>query len=286
MKRIIIGVVLLFTLLFCFQFFLVPVMADSGWDSDYSSDSGSSWSDSDYGGSWNDHDYSHSSSSSGSSGSISIAELIVLLTVVIFIFVMVVLANILVMSTPRYRQKKAYTIYVDHTKLVQQFFPEYTERQLINMLYEIFLKIQNAWMNFDYDALKQLCSDELYQSYKSDLEVLKLKNGQNIMNDFCLESASIKDISEDNGVLIITALMHVSFYDYVIDTKSGVVTRGNKQKILYNQYELTFVYQKELLVDKCPNCGSPLTGNECSFCHTVVNTGSKGFLLSKKEKIG
>jgi len=46
-------------------------------------------------------------------------------------------------------------------------------------------------MNLDYEALSKLCTNELYNFYKADLEVLKLKNGQNIMSDFNLQTIII-----------------------------------------------------------------------------------------------
>ena len=39
-------------------------------------------------------------------------------------------------------------------------------------------------MEFDYNKLKEILSDELYNPYEVDLEVLKTKNQKNIMKDF------------------------------------------------------------------------------------------------------
>lgn len=50
--------------------------------------------------------------------------------------------------------------------------------------YQIYYDIQMAWMDFDYDVLKTLVTDELFHMYKNQLETLKMKNQQNIMSNF------------------------------------------------------------------------------------------------------
>ena len=39
--------------------------------------------------------------------------------------------------------------------------PGNTLSSLKTMAYDNFLKVQKAWMNFEYDKLRELCTDEL-----------------------------------------------------------------------------------------------------------------------------
>ena len=83
-------------------------------------------------------------------------------------------------------------------------------------------------MNFDYDKLQELCSDELYNSYKKELEVLMFKNDQNIMNSFHLKEISIENVIEQKDYLEISIYLDITFKDYVIDRSTKKVIQGNK----------------------------------------------------------
>lgn len=49
--------------------------------------------------------------------------------------------------------------------------------------YHIYRQLQVAWMNFDYDKIKELVSDEMYNMYVNQLETLKVKNQKNMMEE-------------------------------------------------------------------------------------------------------
>ena len=44
---------------------------------------------------------------------------------------------------------------------------------IIERAFENFIAIQYAWSEFKYKKLRELCTDELYNSYKSQIETLK-----------------------------------------------------------------------------------------------------------------
>ena len=150
-------------------------------------------------------------------------------------------------------------------------------------LYQIFVDVQMAWMEFDYDKLSKLCSNELYNSYKSDLEALKLKNGKNIMNDFNLVSLNITNAYRENNMLSVEVLLHIKFHDYIIDTSNNKVIRGDKNRIYDNNYILIY-RKKDEKIKKCPSCGADITDSfdRCSHCgNTIVNNNDNYVLVSK-----
>ena len=142
---------------------------DSGWDSSYDGgdDSYESY----------DYDYNRYSKNNSSSNTDDA-------------FVMLIVLIVLLLPILYSRGKAINNIKDLKTRLenrgylIEQTFSEYRRDEFIQKLYDIFLEVQIAWMNFDYEKLKELCSDELYNSYKSDLEVLKSKHCKNIMQDF------------------------------------------------------------------------------------------------------
>ena len=282
---------------------MVPVKADSGWDSDYDSgwDSGSDW---DSGSSWDDYDYDYDSdwgsssggSYGGSSGSMSGFEAI--FTITMFIVIIIIIATASKSKKPNYGS----TTYTNNNVMylnTQQYadiaeskvtalLPDETLGSLKNMAYKKFVAVQNAWSEFDYDKIRELCTDELYNSYVSQLDTLKLKKGKNVMNDFQQNSIKIINIKEEAGNIVVTVYLNVSFYDYVINTVSGDVTRGTNQRKLTNNYILTFVKAKGSVANNCANCGAPNTGNTsstCEYCDSVIVTDAKDYVLSKKTNV-
>ena len=172
---------------------------------------------------------------------------------------------------------------IDHHSL-SRYLPQYTQSKLLEELYKVFVDVQKAWMNFDYNKLKELCSDELFESYKSDLEVLKQKNGQNIMDNFKLYNSSIDDIKYENDKIYVDMILNVSFIDYVIDTNTKDVIRGNKDRHVNNTYHLVFACNcsnKSI----CPNCGAKINGSDCEYCHTHINELNSSFVLIEKKRI-
>ena len=290
---------------------VIPVMADSGWDNDYSSSSSSDWgsSSSDWGSSssWDhsssygssrddDYDYDYDYGLFHKMMFIFLAYFI--LTSILYKVVGLVRTSIknkkalkMSNSTIKSNISSRFKLFNnfdlgDIDSEIKKYYPELDERSLIELLYKKIVDVQEAWMNFDYDSLKRLCSDELYTSYKSDLEVLKLSNGKNVMNDFSLLSANIESIREENDFIIIKVYMYMSFIDFVFNTKLKNITKGDVRYPVFSGYDLEFIVSKKPKSVICPGCGAELKPGvkECSYCHTVINSTYGDFVLNVKKK--
>jgi len=313
MKRIGLFLILILAIFVSFAYSPIIVSADSGWDTDYGGGSdwggSSDWGSSDWGGSssW-DHDSSsswdHSSSWSHDSGGSNFYssrgrgsnaayyddDLFVYVIIIICVIVFVYLFTSILSISYKSRRKESNSLnkYIGDSDIeIQRYFPGFTEKQLISVLYQKFVDVQNAWMNFDYEALEKLCSDELYNSYKSDLEVLKASHGQNIMSDYQMEAANINGIKQEGSVVTIMMYLHASFYDYVINTNNNTIIKGTDKTKVHNQYGLEFIVTRGETVTKCPSCGAPLEKGEkeCSYCHTLIINDYSYFVLNTKRRI-
>lgn len=155
--------------------------------------------------------------------------------------------------------------------------------------YQIFYDVQIAWMNFDYDKMKKLLTDELYNTYLMDLEALKIKGHKNTMKDFELIETKLIDLKEENSTYVAKTYLKVKFYDYVENLDTGMVLRGTDRRKLTNTYILTFVKSKdEVKVNYCPMCGAKVEGNqtgECAYCKSKLINDTYEWVMSKKEKI-
>lgn len=278
--KVLISIVLIITLFFG-AFNLRP-KADSGWDSSYdgggSWDSGSSW-DSDW--SSNDSWSSNGTSHYSGSGEFHPMSFLFILTIIIII--------IIIVSRSKNTQSGTLNAY---NELSDEELAKYgiNKEQFKQMVFDKYVAIQEAWMNFDYDKLRVNLTDELYNTYMMQLDALKLKNQKNIMSDFDKINVKITNIRDENGLLNVSAYLRVTMYDYVVDG-SGSVVRGNDKRKIDIEYIVTFVKSsKDEHGDTiCPNCGAKIdavANGKCDYCGSTVVVDAKDFVLSKKTCIG
>lgn len=260
----------------------IPTRADSGWDSSYDSggSSSSSWSSSSSSSSYSS-DYD--SDSDFSSGDVFFLLILLIAVIIYGIYFKAVAGD----RTNGVGEKE-----YDYDDISDDLISEYgyATTELKKELFRKFIAVQNAWMDFDYKELENLCTDELYNMYKSQLNALKLKNGQNMMHDFKLEDLKIVNMTKEGKELVVEVYMRVSFYDYVVNTKTNNVIRGTKKEKIRNNYMMTFV-KGEIDTDSvvnCPSCNAKVHVNsrgECEYCHSVIIRGANSFVLSKKVNI-
>ena len=261
-KYWILGVALLFLFIFVIIAGTTRLATDSGWDTDY--DTGSS-------------------SSSGDADLIFLLFRLILLVIeepVIGIPAFIFVGLFLIFALSSGKPKK-----VDHTKNMQWIannIVDTANRPILLNCYQIFYDTQMAWMNFDYEKLRQLLTDELYNSYKNQLDALKLKGQKNIMDNFTVKRIELRSKKVEENVETTEVFLSVSFYDYVVDA-NGKVVRGKKSTMVHMQYKLTFVANIKA-EEICPNCGAPLTKpNLCDYCKSPIQGLSTNRRLAKKE---
>ena len=285
------------------------VKADSGWDTDYSSSWDSDWSSSydsdwdddyDYDSDWDD-DYSSSSSSSSSGHSSSSADPVDVFVVLAFVIIFTIFPMFIISAFLNSVRRGIKSAAVKERSQLSNKYPELSQADAIKVIsdfsvtefnfesYQNFFKVQMAWMDFDYDSLKLLLTDELYNSYLLQLDSLKVKNHKNIMKDFTLIESHIFELKEENGMYIAKVYLEVMFKDYVTN-KDGMVVRGSAYNNVTNTYILTFVRTKTQSpgVNVCPRCGANVEGNvsgECEYCKAKLINTNFNWVMSKKEKI-
>lgn len=240
-----------------FTFITRIAYADSGFDSNYSYDSsssdygysGSSYSDYDSSSNYDYNSYDYGSGSSHSNGIFDD----------FYILFFIISSTLFIIFSDKKHNNNYYKDVKGTTKVkgsfdyyVEQLESKYStdekvilskeeEKELIDILYNNYIEIQNAWMNFDYDKLKELCTDELYNMYLSQLNILKYDNRQNIMNDFSLLRSKIISYIDVNNSNLIRVYMKITLRDYIIDIKTGDVVDGNKHKCIVNNYYMEFI---------------------------------------------
>ena len=175
-------------------------------------------------------------------------------------------------------------MYIQNEKLLSQY--GYNGKEVVNEAYRIYKDVQIAWMNNDLDSVRDVLSDELFNMYKTQLLTLTTKKQKNMMEDFRFLEGSIKSLKEENDELSIEVKISVTCKDYIINTETNEVVKGNKLVVLYT-YILTFVVNKNVSADKCPNCNAQIDKDgksiKCEYCGSTINRKSNKMVMTKKN---
>ena len=164
--------------------------------------------------------------------------------------------------------------------------PELNEDNIIKETYKIYEELQYSWSNFDYDKMRTLVSDELYNNYRLQLRTLSSKKQRNVMEDISFVRGSVKSYEITDTSLNIKVELVVTQNDYITDENDHII-KGDRVKD-HNTYELliTRAVSSKVRNNICPNCGAELTGDAsqtCTHCGSPLITLSKDFVIAKKK---
>ena len=196
------------------------------------------------------------------------------------------------MIYPIIREKKEIKLYMKKDiskKEIEKYGITKSLEELKKEVYQSYLEIQIAWSTNDIDKARHLLSDEIYNTYKMQIETMINKGQRNVMSNFKYVRATINNIDKKDNEIIIQTNLNVECKDYIIDNSSGVPVRGNPNRINDYYYSLTFVLGNTDSIVKCPSCGSNLieygTSIKCEYCGSVIERESDELVLIDKKMI-
>ena len=265
--------------------------ADAGYHSSYSGGKSSSSSKSS-----SSKSRSYSSSSNSSSGeTVSLGESFLALLVigVMYIFVPAIIIIVVIALSKNKKLKNNNRIVVTNNEQaineIKKYIPSFDANKFLLNGYGIFVRIEEAWMNFDLEKVRDCITDEMFNMYESQLTSMEMNGEQNIMKDFRLLNSAITQASKQNNMLQVKARYTVEFYDYIINRNTKAVVRGNSNRKIRMVYEFTFIKDIEnKKLDKCPNCGAEININSagiCEYCNSKLVDDSKDWVMSKKVSL-
>ena len=139
--------------------------------------------------------------------------------------------------------RKCKSIFDEEMNVLKELDKKFNEEDFNKEAFNIYKDVQLAWCDFDLDKVKDIISDDLYNTYTNKLDELKSKNRKNVMTDIELKSSKIIDVSIDDQKETITVELNVDCIDYIIDNEDKVVS-GNKDKKINYTYNL--IYSKNI----------------------------------------
>ena len=198
-----------------------PTFADSGFGTSYSGGSShsSSHSSSSHSSSHRSYSSSHSSSSSDSA---SVGEIVGIFIFIVIIFIISIIQSI--NSRRTINRRNISSQIPDESTIeneIKQYIPNFNKQEFLDSGYKIYCDVQDAWMNFKLDDVKDVITDELYNMYESQLTTLEVKGEQNVMKDFVLNKSFLKCVDKQNETITISTIYVIEFYDYIIEQSTG-----------------------------------------------------------------
>lgn len=296
MKKVLKKVVLILCFIMLVSIFLLVTLkkvtfADAGFSTSYDSggssgwSSGSSWrsSSSDYGYSSHRGYYDDTKDSEMTPKEILIFATVLIAFLIYYYFIKGRFSGKEHSYTPT---TDVYTIEYE----IKKYIPDFDKEKFLNEGYITHCEIQDAWMNFKLEDIRDKITDELFSMYEAQLATLEAKGEQNVMKDFSLIRSFLKDVVCQNNTITITTGYVMEFYDYIADKETGAVHRGSDTRKMRVTYEMKFrkTLNENEKIDKCPNCGAEIDINNagiCTYCRTkLVSENTKWVLTEKTVK--
>lgn len=273
---------------------------DSGSSSSSSWDSGSSSS-------WSSHDYDYGSSSSSSYDSDSDLDGFTIIGVLVFFAIVFIYSYIKAKNSQKSQgniSKTAYAtpeidvsqshIWADEIKKID---PNFSEEKMLAWAKDLYVKLQNAWTERDWEPMRPFETESLFEQHKSQLQGYIDTNRINIVDRIAVNYATLYKFRQEGDRDIIEIALKATKKDYIIDATTKEVLEGNKEQDRISVYKMTFERKTGVLTPEgtgkvkttnCPNCGAPTeitSAGKCPYCGSVITTGNNTWVLSGLEPL-
>ncbi len=175
--------------------------------------------------------------------------------------------------------------------------PEFSSEKFIGWVKEVFITLQNAWSERDFEKVRPFEKEELY---KQHTELIKqyIANGKiNVLDRINVNQAYLFKYYKDSQYEFMSVYIQARMTDYIKDEKTGKVLQGNPNIEYHMQYIYTFMRKVGVLTDPvksgkstvaCPHCGAPTSvtsSGKCEYCGFIITTGEFDWVLSNIEAV-
>ena len=264
---------------------------------------GSSWSGG--GSSWSGGSSSYSSSSGTDSGGIAVVAIIGLVG---FVYNLAKEANesddsSYSNSGPKWTTEERAGRPIENNyeaiRRIRKLDPMFDEDRFLSQVKLVYLQLQSAWTEKDWNSVRNLESTSLYEQHLTQLQEHIRAKTTNVLERVRVENSKIKDFIENpGGNDRIEVILSSTMRDYIRNDESGRVIEGDPTKDLFTVYRMVFLREhgaqteiiknSEVLSDHCPNCGAPLTIDsidKCEYCQASLKHNPKDWVLDVYEVV-
>ena len=192
---------------------------------------------------------------------------------------------------------------VEHNTLaisrVKNGDPNFDAETFTSWVKEVYLKLQVAWTEKNWNSVRALESTSLYSQHSTQLEDHIRAKTTNVLEKVCIENVRIKEFIENpDGNDTLVVILSSTLRDYVIDDETRRVIEGDPKKDLFTVYQLNFIrqhgsqteslVQEDAVSDHCPNCGAPLkisAISKCDYCGAELTRSPNQWVLDTYDVV-
>ena len=250
--------------------------------------------------------YSSSGRSSSSSGSSEIDQKTAIILVIAFLVIFVSVFGLIIwcVKQPDKKSKKyknvppmfPYNATEQITEFIKQNDENFDTEQFLLWAKNIFITIQTAWAQRDWEKIRTIEKEELFEQHNTQLQEYIRLGRINIMENINVIDAYLHKLVIDENFENLTVSLRATMNDYIINEKNGKVLMGNKNEVFDTIYQMTFTIRKGiktnlingLIVNVCPHCGATVesaSAGVCQYCGSVVHSGEFNWVLSNLESV-
>lgn len=290
--------------------FTAPI-AGGDWavpDGDWGGDWGGSddWNDSgSWGSSW-DSDDSWGSSSSGGGISFSFTSAF---PVIAFLFIFYIIMKLFMSNkkagTSGSASSRSYTqgsIQMSDTsavnrqsiELLREKDPDFSEAVMLSKAENLFMTMQLAWAQQEYEPLRPFLSNALYEQHAKQLADKIARDEKNVSSQIAVLHSKLESYSTDGHTDYLNIWLRVKMKDHIVQKSNpSKVISGNPDRIYFFDFRWQFTRTAGaktiaatdgVNTGECPNCGANINMNQsgkCDYCGSVISTTEYDWVLSK-----
>ena len=154
---------------------------------------------------------------------------------------------------------------------------------------EIAVELQDAWTARDWERVRPLETENLFQMHRYWIDAYKKQGLKNAAGGFEVTAIEPVKITSDAFYEAITVRIFARGHDYTTDDRGQVVSGSMTEVRRWSEY-WTFIRTRGGTVHKtrkCPNCGATVDAGAtaiCPYCAGKLTAGEFDWVLSRIEQ--
>ncbi|MEQ1529469.1 MAG: TIM44-like domain-containing protein [Methylococcales bacterium] len=152
-----------------------------------------------------------------------------------------------------------------------------------------FTEIYRHWSQRDWNGVRHLLSDRLYEANQFWTDRYQQHNWFNRLDNLNIERIILTKIELDRFYEAVTVRIFAGCYDYTEDAQGKLIGGSKRELRKYSEY-WTFVRRTgvdnnsaDFKLGQCPHCGAPADqmgqAGECGYCGSKISTGEFSWVL-------
>ncbi len=164
---------------------------------------------------------------------------------------------------------------------------EYEQRFVKIIVVPFFDEIYKAWSDLQWNKVRHLISDRLWESYRFWIDAYRSQGLRNML-DVKVERVEVVKVEIDLFYEAITVRIFASGLDYVVNKMGKVVAGNSRRPRRFSEY-WTFIRRSGVEKDQidlqhCPACGAPADrigqSGVCEYCGNKITWGDFSWILA------